>query len=167
MCPSFGFLLTDEQTGSGRGFHKTVRSKHPNNFLITPEQTPSSSPPPSFQCIYCPSLFDSRQSLSRHESMCHDKQMPFNCSHCGKGYWTASGLNLHIQTHRGRGFTCPVCDTNFKYKGNIKSHLKSQHMSAQCPVCSLVFRLGTDYNQHILNCKKKWALYLICIIWFN
>ena len=82
-----------------------------------------------------------------------DHAMPFTCSECGRGYMTQSGLNLHLPTHQGKNFSCVICDAKFSYKGNIKSHMKARHNSAQCPTCLNVFKLGVEYNQHVLHCK--------------
>ncbi|XP_035827232.1 uncharacterized protein LOC101862600 isoform X9 [Aplysia californica] len=66
---------------------------------------------------------------------------PFVCSICGRGYVSAAGLCLHMQVHSGRSYVCPVCDSSFPYKGNLKRHMGLIHNAAQCPSCMAVHSL--------------------------
>ncbi|XP_005104488.1 zinc finger protein 236 isoform X10 [Aplysia californica] len=108
---------------------------------------------PSIECAYCSMLFANGAMLKAHVSSCHESEMPFKCSHCGKGYWTPTGLSLHVQTHEGKSFMCPICDAKFTQKGTMKNHMRTKHVSAQCPNCLCVLKLGQEYNQHILSCN--------------
>ena len=79
---------------------------------------------------------------------------PFVCSDCNKGYHTPRGLELHIEViHKGKSVTCPVCDIKLSQKSSINRHLKMKHQSRLCPVCEIVFKLGPEFERHVLKCK--------------
>ena len=47
---------------------------------------------------------------------------------------------------------CEVCDLKFKHKRNISSHLKKIHGIKKCGYCSGLFKIGTEFDAHILHC---------------
>lgn len=79
------------------------------------------------------------------------QQQPYECSLCGKGYATLSGLTLHMETHSGKSYVCPVCDAKFTQRGTMKRHLKSIHRCQQCTECEGVFHCGPEFDQHVLS----------------
>ena len=89
--------------------------------------------------------------LKQHMFLAH--QIAYYCDLCDKSFLTVSGLTHHRSAHGGRKFTCPICDYKFKHKWHLKNHLKSVHKHAQCPVCSQLFGIGNEFNQHILHCR--------------
>lgn len=103
-------------------------------------------------CRHCSAVFENYFDLTAHTSESHKIEMPFTCTVCGKGYLSTTGLNLHMETHSGKSYMCPICDSKFTQKGTIKMHLRGIHHMAQCSSCSSVFRLGPEYNQHVLHC---------------
>lgn len=92
-------------------------------------------------------------SLEASVSSYNENERPFTCQLCGKGFFTQTGLNLHVQAHGGRQFSCPICDSKFKQKGHLKTHLQRIHKLAQCQSCLATFPLGMEFNQHILTCQ--------------
>ena len=78
--------------------------------------------------------------------------LPFPCHLCNKRYQTSTGLNLHIQAHKGKSFVCCYCDARFPYKCSLKRHLAKVHKAAQCPNCQLTFSLS-EFNHHLLHCR--------------
>lgn len=135
-------------TSSRRTFHKgeSWRGKH--------RRSNSSFMGRDLQCRHCSATFQNHFSLADHTAVVHLIEMPFKCDICGKGYLTSSGRNLHMETHTGKSYMCPICDSKFTQKGTIKMHLKSIHHMAQCPSCLAVFRLGQEYNRHVLHCHS-------------
>ena len=103
--------------------------------------------------LTCHHCHESVEDLQLHMAIKHSQQFPYVCRICAKGYVSMSGLNHHLRAHKGRQFSCPVCDTRFVHKFHIKSHLKTAHRSAQCITCSGVFLIGEEYDTHILQCK--------------
>lgn len=98
--------------------------------------------------------FEFRSDLRTHVATYHENDLPYKCSYCGKGYWSSTGLSLHLQVHEGKSFVCPICDAKFTQKGTMKTHMKMKHRSSMCSICSQVLKLGPEYNEHIVNCTK-------------
>lgn len=103
------------------------------------------------ECVHCNQVLIKSQ-MRQHIVQEHSSAMPFQCSLCGKGFLSVSGLNHHKMAHEGRKFVCPICDSKFNQKSHLKSHLNKVHKLAQCPTCSQTFNLGDEFNQHVLQC---------------
>lgn len=117
------------------------------SFGATFNQSPGST-----YCPFCKETFPDMSYFRSHMANLHNDQMPFSCSLCGRGYLSASGLARHMQSHRGKTFTCPICDSRFTQKFTIKPHLRTVHGLEQCTACSMLFKLGFEFNQHVLTC---------------
>lgn len=105
----------------------------------------------NFQCSHCGLMFHDVITLRSHITSNH---FSVSCKLCGKGYQTPRGLAHHMQSHKGKTFMCPVCDAKFTHKFSIKSHLRTVHKSARCVACYAVFKLGNEYDQHVLYCGQ-------------
>ena len=80
----------------------------------------------------------------------------FSCSRCGKGYTTKAGLKSHIAfIHDRISFPCNICNAEFGRKLSLKNHLEGHHKSALCPICSIVIKLGHQYEKHVKVCKSN------------
>ncbi|XP_013073707.2 myoneurin-like isoform X13 [Biomphalaria glabrata] len=102
------------------------------------------------ECPHCQEKVLST-SFKTHLSQFHGNKMPFQCQLCGKGFFSTSGLNHHKLAHEGRKFMCTICDSKFNQKSHLKTHLNKIHKLSQCTVCSLLFNIGHEFNQHILQ----------------
>ena len=102
------------------------------------------------QCHHC---LEWIKDLKTHMALKHGQELPYVCNICNKGYVSMSGLNHHLRAHKGKQFSCPICDTRFIHRFHIKSHLRTAHKSAQCVTCSGIF-LIEDYNSHLLQCRQ-------------
>lgn len=100
----------------------------------------------------CSVVFPTKNDLKVHLSQEHGKCMPFSCHLCGKEYQSAMGLTYHMRAHEGRFYQCSVCDAKLTQKSSMRRHLIKVHGVAQCNVCSGIFQLGLEYNQHVLYC---------------
>ena len=107
------------------------------------------------QCPHCPEILyhPSTRDLNAHIAIAHPDVMPFKCDLCGKGYMTSAGLHHHKAGHSGKQFVCPVCSTTYTQKYNMKTHLKNVHHAAQCVVCFNVFKIGPEFDSHVLVCR--------------
>ncbi|GFR98416.1 zinc finger protein 987 [Elysia marginata] len=103
-------------------------------------------------CQECGIDFDDALNFQQHMITVHDRHMPHMCTICRRCYGSSTGLRHHLRLHYGKVFTCPVCDATFSQSSSMKRHLKSAHISNQCPNCQGVFKIGDDYNAHVLNC---------------
>lgn len=103
-------------------------------------------------CPFCKDVLQDMSLFRTHMSHYHKNQMPYSCSLCGRGYLSASGLARHMQSHRGKTFMCPICDSKFTQKFTVKPHLRSVHGLDQCSNCLLLFKLGYEYRSHIELC---------------
>ena len=109
--------------------------------------------PRSINCSHCGHRFSDNFSLNDHLINVHGITFPLHCQVCGKGYQTSTGLNLHLEMHSGKSYMCPICDNKFTQKGTIRLHLRKVHKMAQCQTCLAVFRVGDEFNQHVLHCR--------------
>ena len=106
-------------------------------------------------CAECNISFPDPKSFQAHMHTLHQKFMPYVCSLCGKCYGSAGGLQHHMRAHDGKSYVCPVCDSTFSQSGTMNRHLKTVHNSGQCSICKGIFKLGDDYNHHVLHCKSR------------
>lgn len=105
------------------------------------------------QCPHCQVIISSL-AMKQHIAHYHSGVMPVRCLQCGKGFFSVSGLKHHVLIHKGMKFRCPICDTTFTQKSKVKRHLKNVHGSLPCVSCSGIFQIGSDYDQHVLNCHE-------------
>ena len=56
--------------------------------------------------------------------------MYYTCSTCDRNFSTQNELNMHMQVHRARNVSCPVCgETRFKSGANAVQHVESGYCS--------------------------------------
>lgn len=54
----------------------------------------------------------------------------FQCHQCSRSFNTQNELNMHMQVHRPRSVSCPICgDTRFKSGANAVQHVESGYCS--------------------------------------
>ncbi|CAL1530101.1 unnamed protein product [Lymnaea stagnalis] len=143
--------------GSMRATSSRTLYPHSGDESSTYETFPCSDSldlPNILQCPHCSETFLENSALKAHLSQYHGQNMPYTCSLCGKGYYSASGLYRHIRVHKGKMIMCPVCDSKFTQSSTLKRHLIRSHGLIPCIYCKLILRLGTEYNQHIHLCCK-------------
>ena len=60
-------------------------------------------------------------------------KMSTTCSVCGKVFGPkvhSTGIEAHMRVHTGeKPFACPHCKYRSNQKGNLKIHIKSQHIN--------------------------------------
>lgn len=81
---------------------------------------------------------------------------PFICEICNKGFISKERLRQHSSVHDSSYVSCYICDVKFKHKKNIKRHMESTHGLKKCPYCMALYKMGDDFNAHILNCDGSW-----------
>ena len=139
---------------AGEMFHS---GSFATNFTEPREKSVKTVPIPpsarSINCLQCGISFPDHFSFNGHMFNVHGKMFPLQCQVCGKAYQTSTGLSLHMEMHSGKSYVCPICDKKFTQKGTIKLHLRKVHKMSQCQTCMTVFRVGDEFNQHVLHCR--------------
>ncbi|XP_013073704.2 zinc finger and BTB domain-containing protein 17-like isoform X10 [Biomphalaria glabrata] len=138
-----------------KSFKKVTRNyvNTSSNYHVKKQQTIGYiSPLPSENVIQKGDLFNATNEALFLESPHASSHLPLVCKVCSKGYASNAGLFLHMETHLGKSYQCPVCDSKFTQRGTMKRHLKNQHNCLQCRNCASVLSCGTEFEQHILNC---------------
>uniref|UniRef100_A0A2C9K8A0 C2H2-type domain-containing protein n=1 Tax=Biomphalaria glabrata TaxID=6526 RepID=A0A2C9K8A0_BIOGL len=116
---------------------------------------PHLSPLASIVCPICLETFLDRGNFKSHMSQFHGNEMPFTCTLCSKGYASLSGLSLHMQAHEGKTYLCPICDSRFTQNSTMKRHLRMVHKTTQCSSCRQIFKLDTEYKEHMRTCGQN------------
>jgi len=79
----------------------------------------------------------------------HEK--PHLCETCGKSFWRAIGLTLHMQTHRERPCHCKTCGKAFSESGNLAVHMRT-HTGEKpyvCNTCGKAFSASCRLTAHL------------------
>ncbi|GFN80579.1 Zinc finger protein 18 [Plakobranchus ocellatus] len=108
----------------------------------------------SKQCSLCHTILPSSAGFKQHMSEFHGNFMPVQCSLCGKGFQSISGLNHHKLIHMGQKFRCSICEKTFTQKSKVKRHLITIHRCQPCQYCDGIFRIGQEYDHHIISCSR-------------
>ncbi|XP_058464348.1 zinc finger protein 883-like [Malaya genurostris] len=80
------------------------------------------------------------------------KDVPQNCSICGKTYRNGRLLQRHIQYHNTNKSDCPICSRSFTHTSNLKRHLQSHKPPVEgftCSICSRNFEKGAQLYDHL------------------
>jgi len=85
-----------------------------------------------FQCNQCGSNFGSHTALSRHIKVLHaeEKDMVFQCEHCGKKFPKRMGREYrdHIKVHTGeRDHICSICGSGYFSRKMLRKHELKKH----------------------------------------
>jgi len=129
----------------------------------------------ALRCKYkwCPTYFKSELDLQEHHKEKHEEK--YNCALCDYISYKRDNMELHFQQHHfPKDKKCPHCPKmygNLKYLRNhvnyahkpdekcphclqIKKHLNSHVVTADCPACSQPFPCSKLLSDHKLKCKK-------------
>ena len=79
-----------------------------------------------FACQVCDKKFVQKNQLVNHQAT-HSEIKSFKCSICPEGrfFKTKVGLNQHMVFHCEPKFSCSLCDYKCHFKGNLKTHEKT------------------------------------------
>lgn len=108
-----------------------------------------------FFCQFCGVHISSRAMYQKHLNSDHreHRALPFICSLCQKGFYSAPGLRHHLEAHKGRQFACKFCEARFQHKHHMKRHVEGVHKMRECPTCFNAIPLGYEYDKHIYSCS--------------
>ena len=88
-----------------------------------------------YQCDKCKKRFQRtdtlKQHLKTHTEQKHlktlTKQKIFQCAKCDKAFSSVTQLKDHIFVHKAPQFKCTLCESVYKHKRNLTSHMKCAH----------------------------------------
>lgn len=101
-------------------------------------------------CHICNVHYSDRKEHQKHMNMNHlgQSQLPFVCKCCQAGFYTPTGLRIHMIKHEGRIFRCGVCEASFKIESSVYRHMKTIHNMSQCKHCGTLYVLDSS-NVHL------------------
>jgi uncharacterized Zn-finger protein len=130
--------------------HKPGKIKRAGKEPVKDVKTPKKSKHSALEfrkevCPQCGKLY-SHSSMKVH-AITHiemsDKEKPFQCNECTKGFKFSSALSKHKATHstKERKFNCEFCEFTFNTQDGRRYHVKSKHMDIKpfnCKLCSIM-----------------------------
>jgi len=79
-------------------------------------------------CVTCGKIFPTRGRLELHMNVHkEDKEKPFKCDVCEKGFSASASLKNHKLLHTGEVHKCEYCEYTAVQKGNLKTHRLKLH----------------------------------------
>merc|ERR1712025_160959 len=79
-------------------------------------------------CATCGKMFPTRGRLELHMNVHkEDKEKPFKCDVCEKGFSASASLKNHKLLHTGEVHKCEYCEYTAVQKGNLKTHRLKLH----------------------------------------
>ena len=104
------------------------------------------------QCPICQKVFKTKHLLSRHLSVVHTEDRPYNCDTCDLKFKSMTNLKAHQVMHTGeKKFSCKICEKLFSYKTSLLHHMK-MHDNVKpfgCPHCKKRFTQNGNLQEHI------------------
>lgn len=103
----------------------------------------------SFACDHCESRFSQRRRLTLHLNSEHLQLRP--CSHIkirARVRTTGALLTVHSSV---KPFACDQCESRFKLKCYLKSHIRTVHSNErpyECEICAATFKLQRGLKVH-------------------
>ena len=107
-----------------------------------------------FRCESCDIVYQSINSLHRHNDQIHSDNPTYPCSKCSKRCGGKNELEKHLQTHDTASFfksECSPCGKKFKTNESLNHHIKRSHNKEnihECNACGRKFPYESEMKQH-------------------
>lgn len=88
--------------------------------------------PKPFKCSNkdCERSFATKHSLLVHFAHTHTTERQHKCTTCFKGFATASGLKMHMESHATVELHCNICGKKLSNKRVLQKHIKTHNVDA-------------------------------------
>jgi len=101
---------------------KSKKKKEIRSSLLSADEVNDKS------CVTCGKIFPTRGRLELHMNVHkEDKEKPFKCDVCEKGFSASASLKNHKLLHTGEVHKCEYCEYTAVQKGNLKTHRLKLH----------------------------------------
>uniref|UniRef100_A0A1B0D7R0 Uncharacterized protein n=2 Tax=Phlebotomus papatasi TaxID=29031 RepID=A0A1B0D7R0_PHLPP len=87
-------------------------------------------------CDICGKWLKLQRSLEPHIKKCHNKTvLKFKCKAfgCDRSYPNEKFLKRHMDRHKGKIFSCDLCNFDYKDKQYLKIHMAKHHLKSDAP----------------------------------
>uniref|UniRef100_A0A7M5XKZ9 Uncharacterized protein n=1 Tax=Clytia hemisphaerica TaxID=252671 RepID=A0A7M5XKZ9_9CNID len=81
-----------------------------------------------------------------------DKEKPYKCDICGKGFNNSGNLQIHLRTHTGeKPYKCDICGKGFNQSNNLQTHLRTHtgEKPYKCDICEKGFNVSSNLQIHL------------------
>ena len=92
----------------------------------------------TYKCTACNVSFPFSSPLKNHKAQYHGNM--HLCSFCGKGFFKAVYLKIHIRLHTGeKPYACSICEKRFSTKNSLKQHGRCHNEKKQGSSVATIF----------------------------
>ncbi|CAH0730173.1 unnamed protein product, partial [Brenthis ino] len=112
----------------------------------------------TFNCDYCPKIFDTFRKKRSHEKCVHTHSTTLNkCGYCYEKFRDYRKKERHLAEVHGivaQALKCLVCDKTFANQKDHTIHVKRLHLMDRrhkCPQCDMSFFSSSELKNHIVK----------------
>ena len=106
-----------------------------------------------YKCKYCNYTAHRKDMVIRHIGIhLEDKEKPYKCDYCGKGFMLKQDFSKHVKIHTGeKAYKCNYCVKRFKTSWGLNQHTRIHTKAKQykCNYCNYATHWKGDLNKHI------------------
>ena len=104
-------------------------------------------------CRYCYKILYDRKTMERHISIVHDCDKLFSCAECNGAFGSKQALSYHDKVKHQKldlELPCSICDKTFKFDEKLNAHMREVHRSfkVNCHICESSFKRQSALNHH-------------------
>ena len=111
----------------------------------------------TLKCIECDHLFPKHWQFINHMDAEHGIKRPYRCSDCTKCFKTRGNLISHISDVHARRHECGICHKRFSRESRLKEHsvIHSEERPFNCSQCDSSFKRKSVLTTHIRMVHQK------------